>query len=225
MFIGHYAVGLAAKKASPGTSLGTLFLAAQFLDLLWPVLLLLGVEHVRIAPGTTAVTPLDFYDYPFSHSLAMAAGWSVALGGIYFGVRRNFRGAAVVAGCVLSHWILDAIAHRPDLPLFPGGSVMIGLGLWRSVSATVAVEGAMFILAVLVYCRGTAALDRIGRYALGALVAFLLVSYAANLFGPPPPSIAAVEWGSLAAWIFVPWAAWIDRHRRTLAAPAALASE
>jgi hypothetical protein len=216
MFIGHFAVGFAAKKASPRTSLGTLFLASQFLDLLWPVLLILGIEHVRISPGNTAVTPLDFYDYPISHSLATVLGWSVALGGIYFGVRRNFRGAAVVGVCVLSHWLLDAVVHRPDLPLFPGGSVLIGLGLWGSVGATVAVEAGMFALGVWIYLCSTAARDRVGRFALAGLIGFLAVAYLANILAPPPPSVQAVQWGSLTMWVLVPWGYWIDRHRQAL---------
>jgi len=216
MFIGHFAVGLAAKKASPKTSLGTLFLASQFLDLLWPVLLILGIEHVRIAPGNTAVTPLDFYDYPISHSLATVLGWSVALGGIYLGIRRNLRGAVVVGACVLSHWLLDAVVHRPDLPLFPGGSVLIGLGLWRSVGATVAVEAGMFVLGVWIYLRSTAARDRTGRFALAGLIGFLAVGYLASILAPPPPSVQALQWGSLTLWGLVPWGYWIDRHRQVL---------
>ena len=96
MFIGHFGVALAAKKLAPRTSLGTLFFAAQFLDLLWPIFLLLGVEHVRIAPGITRMTPFDFYDYPISHSLVTAAGWSLLVGGIYYAARHRFADASVV---------------------------------------------------------------------------------------------------------------------------------
>jgi hypothetical protein len=103
MFIAHFGVALAAKKASPRTSLGTLILAAQFLDFLWPVFLLLGIEHMVIAPGITKVSPLDFTDYPFSHSLLMASVWALLVGGIYYGIRRNGRGAWVVGLAVSSH--------------------------------------------------------------------------------------------------------------------------
>lgn len=120
MFIGHFGVAFAAKKVAPVTSLGALILAAQFLDFLWPIFLLLGVEHVEIVPGITKVSPLSFTDYPISHSLLMALVWSTLFGGVYFALRRYSRGAWAVAMAVLSHWILDFIVHRPDLPLRPG---------------------------------------------------------------------------------------------------------
>src|SRR5438309_11417945 len=93
MFIGHFGVALAAKKAAPRTSLGTLILAAQFIDLLWPIFLLLGLEHVRIALGITKVSPIDCYDYPIPHSLLMGVDWSDVLGGLYYGFRLFRRGA------------------------------------------------------------------------------------------------------------------------------------
>jgi membrane-bound metal-dependent hydrolase YbcI (DUF457 family) len=132
MFIGHFGVALAGKRAAPKTSLGTLILAAQFLDLLWPVFLLLGIEHVEIAPGITRVSAMNFTDYPISHSLLMALVWSALVGGVYYGLRRDRRAAWVVAALVLSHWVLDFIVHRPDLPLWPGGQARAGLGLWNS---------------------------------------------------------------------------------------------
>lgn len=157
MFLGHYAAALAAKKISPRTSLGTFVLAAQFVDLLWPLLLLLGVEHVRIDPGNTAVTPLDFYDYPISHSLAGAVLWSAVLGLIYFLVRRSRRGAVVVGLCVASHWLLDFLTHRPDLPLAFGGEIRLGAGLWNSVTATIAVESGLFVAGIALYLDATRA--------------------------------------------------------------------
>src|SRR6186997_681775 len=128
MFIGHFGVAFAAKRPAPRVSLGTLFLAAQFIDLLWPVLLLLGVERVRIAPGITRVTPLDFEHYPISHSLLAVLGWAVLVGGAHFLLRRERRAALIVAALVLSHWVLDLLMHRPDLPLAPGATVLVGFG-------------------------------------------------------------------------------------------------
>lgn len=212
MFIGHFAVAFAAKRAAPKTSLGTLFMSAQFVDLLWPVLLLSGLEHVRIEPGNTVVTPLNFYDYPISHSLIGAAGWSVALGLLYFFISRYRRGAWVVGLCVFSHWLLDAIVHRPDLPLAPGGNIYIGLGLWNSMIGTVIVETGLFIVGMALYLRSTTAKDRIGEYGLWSLAAFLLLIYFANLFGPPPPSEKIIAIAGNAGWIFVLWAYWVDRH-------------
>ena len=134
MFIGHFGVGLGAKKAAPGISLGTLFLASQFLDLLWPTLLLFGWEHVKIQPGITDLVPLNFTDYPYSHSLLFAILWGIVIGGIYLLVKKNFRGAIILALCVLSHWVLDLPVHRPDLPLFPGSAMFVGFGLWNLAS-------------------------------------------------------------------------------------------
>lgn len=213
MFIGHFAVAFAAKRVAPEVSLGTLFLAAQLADLVWPTLVLLGVERFEIRPGITAVTPLDFVHYPYSHSLVGMALWAVALAGVYFAVRRRARAAAILAAVVLSHWLLDFATHRPDMPLTIGGSERFGLGLWHSVAATAMVEGALFGLCLWIYARTTRARDRVGRWALVGLIAFLVVIYVANLLGPPPPSIAAVAWSAQAIWLLVAWGYWIDRHR------------
>lgn len=212
MFLGHHAAALAAKRIAPGASLGVLVAAATWIDLVWPVLLIAGVEHVRVDPGNTAFTPLDFYDYPITHSLAMVLLWSVVAIVIYRLGRSSWRDALVVGALVLSHWVLDFLTHRPDLPLWPGGPTA-GLGLWNSVVATMVVEVALFVFGLALYLRATQARDRIGSIALGALVIFLGIVYAANLVSPPPPDASSVAWVALAAWLFVPWAWWIDRHR------------
>src|SRR5579862_3927169 len=128
MFLGHFAVALTAKKAAPKTSLGTLVLAAQFADILWPVLLLLGIEQVRIVPGLLAASPFDFTSFPISHSLVAQLGWGVILGLAYFAFRRNGPIAILVGSLVPTHWVLDFIAHRPDMPVYPGGR-KFGLGM------------------------------------------------------------------------------------------------
>lgn len=214
MFIGHFAVALASKKAAPKVSLGTLFLSVTFVDLLWPLFLILGIEHVRIDPGNTAVTPLDFYDYPVSHSLLAVLGWSVAFGGIYYLLRKEKRAALILGLGVLSHWILDFFTHRPDLPLVPWSAVKAGLGLWYSVPFTVVVEVGIFILALFWYLRTTSAKDRTGLWSFWTWVGFVTAAYAANIFGPPPPSSAAIGYGGLAGWLLLPWGYWIDRHRQ-----------
>ncbi len=212
MFLGHYAVALGAKKAAPKVSLGTLFLAAQLVDLLWPLLLLLGLEHVRISPGITVVTPLDFYDYPFTHSLLGALFWSLALGLVYFAIRREPRTAMIVGAAVFSHWILDFLTHRPDLPLGFGG-VYFGLGLWNSMAGTVMVEGLLYVAGIALYVRTTKARDRVGSLGFWILIAVLTVIYIANLFGPPPPEVSMIAIAGNAAWLFVIWAYWVDKHR------------
>src|SRR5688572_4316499 len=151
MFIGHFAAGMAAKQVKPTLSLGSLFLAAQFLDLLWPTLLLLGIEHVVIAPGISKVTPLDFVDYPISHSLLVVLLWSILFAIGFFLFTRNRIGAIILGSLVLSHWLLDFIVHIPDLPLYPGASPKVGMGLWNSASLTVLVEGVVFIAGIMMY--------------------------------------------------------------------------
>ncbi|HEV2426224.1 MAG TPA: metal-dependent hydrolase [Terriglobia bacterium] len=213
MFLAHYGLGLAAKRIAPRTSLGTLWIAAQFLDLIWPILLLAGIERVEIRPGNTVVTPLDFVSYPFSHSLLAAAGWSLLLAGIYWMVRRDGSGTAIVALLVISHWVLDALVHRPDLPLYPGSSRLVGLELWSSWRLTLLLEGVIFVWGVAVYRGGTRPRDATGRYAFRTLVFFLVLVYLGSLVGPPPPGSQYVAIMALSQWLLILWAYWVDRHR------------
>lgn len=213
MFIGHNAVAFASKKFAPKTSLGTLFAAVQFPDLLWPILLLTGIEHARIEPGITTVSPLNLYDYPYSHSLIGVVIQSLLFGGLYFAVRRYLRGAVVVGAAVFSHWVLDLIVHRPDLPFTFTGKTYVGLGLWNSLPATLTVEISLYIIGIIIYLRTTKSNDRIGTYAFWALVIFLFVMYIASIFGPPPPNIMTIAIGGNSGWLLVLWAFWFDRHR------------
>lgn len=214
MFIGHFAVALGAKKYAPAVSLGVLFLACQLADLLWPTLVFLGVEIVRVVPGITAMTPLDFVYYPFSHSLLALVAWSTLVAGGYAIVKRSGTKSAIVIGIVvLSHWILDVVTHRPDLPLTLSGSLRAGLGLWNYPAIAVPLELLLFVGGFWIYSRRTRALDRIGTIGLWGLGVFLIVVYAANVFGPPPPSPEAVVWSAQAMWLIVALGFWIDRHR------------
>ncbi len=216
MFVGHTALALAGKARAPRTSLGLLVAAAFGLDLLWPVFLLLGIERVRIQPGVTAFTPLVFDSYPWSHSLVMALVWGGVLA-LLVARRSDPRVPLLVGALVVSHWVLDFVSHRPDLPLWPGPSPRLGLGLWYSVPATLLVEGGLFLAGILIYARSTRPLDRTGSWALGTLLLLQAALWAAGPWAPPPPSPSAVAWTSLGLWLFVLWAGWADRHR---AAPA-----
>ncbi len=213
MFLGHVAAGLAAKRVAPKASLVWLLAAPTLADLLWPVLLALGLEEVRIAPGITAASPLDFVHYPISHSLLLLAVYGAILAGFYFAVRNDRAGAAAVGLLVVSHWILDWISHRPDLPLTPWPGPKEGLGLWNSVPATLLVEGAMFAVGIQLYARTTAAKDSIGSWSFGAFVALLAVLYAGSIFGPPPPSLGALNAFAFAGFLIPVWGGWFDRHR------------
>lgn len=214
MFIGHFGLGFGAKKAAPSISLGTVFLACQLADLLWPTLVLLGVERVDIEPGATRLTPLNFVSYPYSHSLFALCAWGVLFGAIYTTVRRSpFVAGLVLALLVVSHWFLDVVTHRPDMPLTISGTERLGLGLWNSMAGALAAELVIFFTGVVLYMRTTRARDRIGALGVWSLVGFLLVVFFANTFGPPPPSSRAVAWAAHAMWLLVVWAYWVDRHR------------
>jgi len=208
MFLGHYAVAFAAKRAAPESSLGTLFFASAFLDLLWPVLLLAGVERARIDPAIPGLSPLVFEHYPVSHSLLMACAWALLLAGVCYALTRSRRGAAAVACLVVGHWLLDALVHRPDLLLLPGGETRFGLSLWNWPMASASVELGLFAAGVLLYVSATPGQR---RWPLWSLCALLLAIFLGELLGPAPPSMAAVAWVGLAQALFVAAAAWVDR--------------
>jgi hypothetical protein len=223
VFIGHFAVAFAAKTVAPKVSLGTLVFAAVFLDAVWPVLVLLGVERFRIVAGYTAINPFEFLHYPWSHSMLMTGVWAVLFAIVYQTVKDDHAGAVWVGIAVASHWVLDCVTHRPDLPLYPGGSGRLGLALWQSWPATFAVEGSIFAAAVMLYLRTTRSRDRVGTIAWWAMIGLLVALYVPAPWSPPPPSENTVAiLGLIALAVFVPWAYWIDGHRAVSATPPAV---
>ncbi len=216
MFIGHFGAGFAAKKISPQVSLGVLFLASQFIDLLWPLLVLAGAEHFRIVPGHTATVPLDFYDYPWSHSLVMVLVWAAAAGGLYFLFRKNRSGALVISLLVLSHWVLDFLVHIPDLPLLPGSDLKAGLGLWNSPAGSQLLEAGLFAGGFWLYLKATQPRNKTGTWSLISLAAFLAVIQVMNITSPPPPDELAVAVTGNLQWLFILWAFWVDRNRNPI---------
>jgi hypothetical protein len=212
MFSGHFGLAFASKRAAPKTSLATLVLAAQWLDTVWPVFLLLGVEHVRIAPGNMRMTPLDFYDYPWSHSALAAALWGVAFGGVHFVLRRSRRTAALLGALVFSHWVLDLLTHGPDLPLWPGGP-RVGLGLWNAPAAEILLEAAIYFGGAAVYFRTTRPRDRVGRAAAWVFAALIPILQLSASAGPPPSVAALARMSALLPWPLLLLAWWFDRHR------------
>ena len=214
MFPGHLALALAAKKKLPDVSLGWTMAAVMTLDLIWPILLLLGLEQVAVGSATGGFDQLTFTSYPWTHSLLMALVWS----GVMWGVARwrgiSKPGALWLAALVASHWVLDWISHAPDMPLFPWGGPKVGLGLWGSIPATFIVEGGLFLAGLWVYLHTTKAKDRIGSWGLGLFVLTILLLWGSTPWSPPPTSIGMLAWSSIIfEWILITWAWWIDRHR------------
>jgi hypothetical protein len=199
MFVGHYAVALAAKRFTPRTSMGLLFIAVQLLDIIWAPLILFGVEHARVVPGLMPASALDLYDMPWTHSVVAAFAWS------WFTFR--FSKNPVLGACIFSHWILDFVSHRPDLPLFRGGT-KVGLGLWRFREASFLLEAALLIGGLLIYEGSTTAKTPAGRYAMRAFVGVLIVVEAFNLYGPVPANILQVAISAEVAYLVLAAVAW-----------------
>ena len=214
MFVGHFALAFGAKRYTPQVSLGVLFLACQLADLLWPNLVLMGLESFEVEPGNTVMTPLNFLHYPYSHSLVALLVWGAIFGALYTVLNRTgIKTALIIAGLVLSHWVLDVVTHRPDMPITLGDSIRIGFGLWNAPVLAVVTEMLIFAAGIWLYAAHTEARDRVGSLGFWALVGFLLIVYSANILGPPPPSIDAVTWSAQAMWLIVAWGYWVDRHR------------
>jgi len=213
MFIGHFAVGFGAKKFAPRASLAVLLAAPLLADILWPPLLLLGWEKVRIDPGNTKFTPLDLAYFPWSHSLLMLVVWATVFALMYNGITHYRPGTISIWLGVMSHWALDWITHRPDMPLYPGGP-KLGLSMWNTVAGTMTIEVTMYVVGIYLYISATRARDRIGRWAFWAYVVLLLAFYVGDRFSAPPRSASEVGWtGMIAGVALLAWAWWFDRHR------------
>lgn len=213
MFIGHFGLAFAAKSLTRRVSLAMLLVAAQWADLVWPVLVAFGVEEVRVEPGNTAFTPLDFVSYPYSHSLAALLVWGLIVGVVYRVVAGQRRTVWVLGSLVVSHWLLDFITHRPDMPLYPG-SPRFGLGLWNSIPGTLIVEGVLYALGLWIYTRTTMPHDAVGRWGFATLAGVVVVLYLVNLVSPPPPSpMALAITAIIGATLLGVWAWWVDKHR------------
>lgn len=217
MFLGHYGAAFALKRMEPKISLGTLFVAAQLLDLLWGAFLLLGWEHVRILPDDNPLLTLQFYDYPISHSLVGALGWGLAAAALYYSwptrdTTRHWQASALVGAAVASHWVLDLIVHVPDLPLAGNDSPKLGLGLWRHPGLTVALELLVLGGGLAVYLTGRSRRHPVRTVRLAIVLLLLVVTYAASLLTPPPPSITAIGASDIGFILIIgALAAWADR--------------
>ncbi len=218
MFLGHYGVALALKRAEPRLSLGTLFFSVALVDTAWGAFLLAGWESARIVPGLTPVTPLEFTSYPLSHSLVAAFGWGLLIAAIMYSwptrdTSRHHRLKAVIAGvAVASHWFLDLLVHLPDLPLAGDTTAKVGFGLWRHLAATLALETVLFGAGLVIYMRWRRARHPAGSNRVLLLAGILVALYAVSLLSPPPPSLQAVGIVTIAGTLgLAALAAWADR--------------
>jgi hypothetical protein len=208
MLAGHFAAGLAVKRLEPAISLGTLVLASMLADLLWCIFMIAGIEHVQFRPGMGAANYFAASDIAISHSLLMDGLWGGLLAAGYFLIRRYRRGAWILFGAVLSHWVLDWISHGQDMQLAPGTHRYFGLGLWRSIPAAVIVEGGFWVFAVIVYAHGTCHRTRAGLCGYWSVVAVLTLAWYNNLAGPPPrdprtaPIVSFVFFSLTVAWAY-----------------------
>ncbi len=219
MFIGHYGVGFALKKADKNISLGLLLFASQFVDIVWGLLLLSGIERVNIVPGITAANPLDFVYYPYTHSLAATVFWTASIYLVFrilpvkWGSSEN-RAAFVMAAAVVSHFFLDLLVHIPDLPLLGDDSYKLGFGLWNHPMLAYVVEGCIFLAGVWMYLKCTTGKTFAGKYGIIIFAGFLLVLNLLNLFAPPPPSPTVLAAFGLGYHVlFSGVAYWIDNKR------------
>jgi hypothetical protein len=213
MFIGHFAIGLAAKKVSPNINLGIFFIACQLLDLIWPVLVLLGIEKVSVDPKSTVVTPFDFSHYPYSHSLLMAVIYGLIFGFVFWSAKKSFKIGVVLGLVVISHWVLDLLTHRPDLPLYFDG-LKVGLGLWNSVMGTFIVEFGLFIAGIVLYLKASPLITKKRKIIFWSLISFLTLIYIGNIFGPKPPIDThsnVIAGPALATWLIVLWGYFADK--------------
>jgi hypothetical protein len=215
MFIGHYGPSFAIKAIRPAIPLWLLFMAVQLVDVAWAVLVLLGIEKVRIVPGITASNPLDLYYMPYTHSLAAAVLWAVAaivLCKFLPGVR-TWSAAAWIGLAVLSHWVLDWLVHRPDLPLYDD-TMKVGLGMWNYPAIALLLEALLLFGGMIMYLRRTKALNAIGRFGPPIFGILMLAIQCYVFFGPPPTSPVAAAVTALGSYVvFAAVAQWLDRQR------------
>lgn len=220
MFVGHFAAALTAKRIEPRLSLGTLVFAAMLADLLWCAFLLAGVEHVQYTAGLGAANYLSVFDVPFSHSLAANIVWAALLAVAWFGRRRFPRGALILFAVVLSHWLLDLISDK-GLQLAPGLNARVGFLMWKSIPATLLVEGGFWLIAIILYVRATRARGLAGVLTFWIVAALITLLWYNNIAGPPPPDPRTAPIGALILFsLLIAWAYWVDRLRPALASSA-----
>ncbi len=215
MFIGHYGPSFAIKAIRPAIPIWLLFIAVQLVDIAWAILVFLGIEKVRIVPGITASNPLDLYYMPYTHSLVGAGLWAAAAIVLCKPLRgvRNWSAAAWMGAAVFSHWLLDWLVHRPDLPLYDD-TMKVGLGIWNYPAIALALEALLLFGGMIMYLRRTQAINAIGRLGPPVFGILMLAIQGYIFFGPPPasPGAAAIT-ALLSYFVFAVVAHWLDRQR------------
>ena len=216
MFIGHFAPALIAATRPKAAGLGTLFVAAQLVDIGFAALLVPGVEAMRIAPGITAMNPMDLHHMPYTHSLLGAALWAVAFGLLVQLVTKRREAAIGAALVVVSHWFIDLLVHIPDLTLY-GAPPKLGLGLWNHPMIAMPLEILLIGGAFLYYLRRTMA--PAGNRRLWILAGLLAFAQAVDWFGPKEPAYSlAIPATMLFAYaLLAGTAAWAGANRRRAA--------
>ncbi|NNE18158.1 MAG: hypothetical protein HKN10_06750 [Myxococcales bacterium] len=194
MFLGHYGPSFGLRYASGGVPLWVLFLAAQFVDIVWSVLVITGVEKVRITPGFTASSPLDLYYMPYTHSLAASVVWVLVLGWLASLVWSR-RGGVVVGVCVLSHWVLDLLVHVTDLPLW-GDVHKVGFGLWDRPVIAFVLETAVLFIGAAIYAKHARS-----KLAIWIFAIVLLAIQMTNFVMPPPEESSQLAMMALSSYI------------------------
>lgn len=213
MFIGHYGAAFAGKKFAPKISLGVFFAATLFIDLFWSIFSILGIEKFRVDPSLPGIMPVSLYYMPYSHSLSAAILWSTLFALLVYAFYRDTRGAVVSFLVVISHWILDLVAHREDLSIF-GGPIKFGFGIWNWRWLALGVEFGVFFAGLLLYLSAAPPRDRTGTWSLASLVMLLIAAQMAIAFSPGQ-MLEELDWAVLSQFLLVFWAVWIDRHRVT----------
>lgn len=225
MFVGHYGLALAARSAAPGVSLGTLFVATQFMDIVFSVLLLTGTEEVRIRTGAEGPVGIEMVFVLYSHSLPAALVLSLAAGALLWvltpGSRPHRRRAAViVAGVTASHYVLDIVTRTADLPVL-SHDAELGLGVATPIGLVI--ETALLLVGLWLYLRATSARDRLGAFGVPVMVAGLILFNGYVAAGPPPQGVLGPAMSQLGAYVFLAVVAfWLDRHRQSRAVRKAL---
>ena len=219
MFIGHYGLAYAARGSEKRLPLWVYFVAVQWVDVVWTILIWFGIERVHIQPGANPSNPFVFDYYPYTHSLAAGIGWAALAYVVYRILTKRhgpLRPGGYLALAVLSHWFLDFLVHEPDLPLFDE-SRKVGLGLWNHPMIELAVELLLLTAGAVYYFTKCHELSNRRRVAIVALCVFMVAMQLVSAFGPPPPSVRVMAASGLVLYLLFALGAYLAEGPRSAA--------